>query len=215
MRSSSVSGRRGSFCCVPRGANHPRAAHRDLARADEGGTGGGRHRNKKRAEAGEPGDDGNSHRLLRLWAFATSPDGLGLTPERFWSLTIPEYNALKEVHDNRVSGELRRWAIERAQFANVHFRRVERGQYQDAPFVPEDFLGSGDHAKRTAEMMQSRRAVAMETARLAKMRHGQKFNPAKIVEMPQIRDGKVVYSGEGVPDIFRKLAEQHEAKKRG
>ena len=36
---------------------------------------------------------------LELWAFGTSRDGLGLTPERFWRLTRREYAALRTVYE--------------------------------------------------------------------------------------------------------------------
>ena len=35
-----------------------------------------------------------------MWAFGTSRDGLGLTPERLWSLTRREYAALRKVYDD-------------------------------------------------------------------------------------------------------------------
>jgi hypothetical protein len=35
---------------------------------------------------------------LRLWAFGTSKFGLGLEPGYFWSLTTPEFMALRRVY---------------------------------------------------------------------------------------------------------------------
>ena len=39
-----------------------------------------------------------------MWAFGTSRDGLGLTPERLWSLTRREYAALRKVYDDTRKG---------------------------------------------------------------------------------------------------------------
>jgi hypothetical protein len=35
---------------------------------------------------------------LKLWAFGTAPDGLGLSSDAFWRLTPREYYALRAVH---------------------------------------------------------------------------------------------------------------------
>ena len=47
----------------------------------------------------------SEHDWLELWAFATSRDGLGLEPTRFWCLTRREYAALRKVYDDTRKGE--------------------------------------------------------------------------------------------------------------
>lgn len=129
-----------------------------------------------------------------------------LTPERFWALDAPSYTALVKIHQGKRHSEMRMWAQERADFANVHFRHADKGQYQDAPFIADDYLGTGNRKQRTADLMQSRRDAALETQRLAKLGKKKPEGGGNV----RVVDGKVVM--DGVPDIFRQLAEQHEAE---
>lgn len=100
---------------------------------------------------------------MRLWAFATSRDGLGLTSEQFWALSVREFNALKRVHRDT----LIRWAIDRAQFMNAHF--VKAGE---EPWLPADFLGEGNRETRNDEKQLSLIAAAQVNAELAKIKKG-------------------------------------------
>ena len=100
------------------------------------------------------------------------------------------------------------WALERADWANVHIRaRDEKGRYKDAPFIAEDFLGTGNHEQRSAEMAESRSQVALENALLAQVK---KDSIMKGGGSTRVEKGKVIVMG--VPDIFRQLAEKHEAE---
>ena len=53
-------------------------------------------------------------------------------------MTPREMQALGDVRHQALT----RWALERAMFANVHFRAQDKsGRYADAPFEPGHFLG--------------------------------------------------------------------------
>ena len=166
---------------------------------------------KKRTEAGAQTGDARSdadlikeisERLSESWAFCTSPDGLNLSPDRFWSLAWADIHSLVDVHRKRRHGEANRWAISHASFYNVHFRDKNA-----APWLPEDFLGTGDHAKRTLEMQREKHEIAMENQRLAQIKRGTVLAGGGST---RVVDG--VVHVQGVPDMFRLLAEQHEAK---
>jgi hypothetical protein len=61
-----------------------------------------------------------------------------LSSEQYWSMTPREIQALGDVHHQMLT----RWALERAMFANVHFRTHDKsGNYTDKPFEPGHFLG--------------------------------------------------------------------------
>jgi hypothetical protein len=122
-------------------------------------------------------------------------------------LTPRELTALRAVHDRHHDATARRWAIERAAFANVHFRKVDGGQYQDAPFILDDFLGTGDHHGRSLELQQSRREIAHENIRLAKLKRNSKLEGGG---SSRIEKGKVIVTG--MPDVFRQLQEKHDAE---
>ncbi len=66
-----------------------------------------------------------------------------------------------------------RWAIEQAMYANVHFReRDSQGNITGVPYVPEDFLGSGNRAQRTLQSAREKAEVIQANARLAQMVRG-------------------------------------------
>lgn len=100
---------------------------------------------------------------MRLWALGTSPYGLGLTSEAFWSLTWREFDALKEVYD----APIERWAVEVSMFANAHFRDGNAAAWE-----PDDFLGKGKRAARNITKALDMRAVARENQRLSLRRPG-------------------------------------------
>lgn len=97
-------------------------------------------------------------------AFATSPQGLGLSIEDFWLLSSGEFDARKAVHD----GPVHLWAITQSMFANANFRSGDQ-----VAFMPEDFLGTGDRPKRQADQLVSRMEAVKENSRLLKMRAGE------------------------------------------
>jgi len=103
--------------------------------------------------------------------------------------------------------EARRWASERAEFANVHFRHISKGEFLDAPWIAEDFLGLADREKRTAEFKLSRRVAQEENLRTIR----------EALHKPQgggstsIVNGQVIADGQ--PNVFARLAEKHEAEK--
>lgn len=114
-----------------------------------------------------PGDSSDElskeERRLRLWAFATSPHGLGLSSSELWRSTPREIHALRKVYDSA----LYRWAIERAMYANVHFRKPE-----EAAFIPEDFLGRSDRTVRSAQQFKEKLAVQRANQALQAIRPG-------------------------------------------
>jgi hypothetical protein len=116
--------------------------------------------------------------------------------------------ALKQVRDRREMMAAKRWASERAEFANVHFRHLERGRYQDAAYIAEDFLGTAEpnRKQRTAQMLASQRAADAENLRLARDKHKKMQGGGST----RVEGGKVIVMGQ--PDIFRRLAEKHEAE---
>lgn len=72
-------------------------------------------------------------------------------------------DALSRVFHER---KLKPWAIERADFANVHFR--QRGE---VAYIADDFLGNGeDRKKRALEEAKSQMAAMKANTALAKIR---------------------------------------------
>lgn len=115
------------------------------------------------ASPGDGHEDGGSpvdreERWLRIWAFGTSPYGLGLVSEALWRLTPREFIALKRI-----------WAEDRAVFANAHFVRKEG----DPPFTADDFLFAGVRDARRAEAMRDRMEIGRMNAQLSMMRPGE------------------------------------------
>ena len=120
-------------------------------------------RDGARASGAEPTVAEKRARWLKLWAFATSPHGLGLTPVAFWASTRVELDALIEVYEVK----RREWALTQALQANIHCRKKD-----DPPFTAEDFLGRADREKRVAESLRSRTAAMAATMALRKIKPG-------------------------------------------
>jgi hypothetical protein len=128
---------------------------------------------------------------------------LALSQEDAWSLTPREIAALADVRNKKLDIEAYRWAAHQAAFYNVHFCGKDQ-----AAWIPDDFIGGGNHAKRTVELQMQKREIAMENQRLARVKREQILaggGSTKIV------DGVVHVTG--IPDMFRQLAEQHEEQK--
>jgi hypothetical protein len=105
-------------------------------------------------------------RWLRLWAFSTSLDGLAIPEDKFWHLSPREWMALKDVFDRK----LKLWAIERADYRNVNFlEHNERGEVTGEPWIPEDFLGTGNRVARSIENAQSKIEVIQANTYLNKI----------------------------------------------
>lgn len=93
-----------------------------------------------------------------MWAFATSPHGLGLSSEVFWCLRMPEYLALKKIYDAKI----RRWAIEQATLRNAHLT-------DGVPWTPDDFLGKSDRQKRIWQHKKDQQSVQMANFQLSRI----------------------------------------------
>lgn len=99
---------------------------------------------------------------MRSWAFAVSPDGLGLTDARSWALTPLEFEALVEVHEFRIQRE------------NIYAGRD-----------PDDFLSSPAAVTRRAQRAADRKGLEM--AQRMDARLGQKMFTAKtLTEIEQV-----------------------------
>lgn len=73
-------------------------------------------------------------------------------------------DALTDVFMER---KMKPWAVERADFANVHFRG---GQGNSTAYMAEDFLGTGDRAKRGLDQAKEQMAIAKANAALARIK---------------------------------------------
>src|SRR5580658_1631003 len=192
LHRASLSEWRSSRRTNSRGAGRPGSVRTHVARAAEGWRSCRRHQAhaKKRTGAGPEtgatnpngakGAEGRDRRLLgrgnagtpeavveRLrgfWAFATSIDGLGIEPLRFWMLTLADYSALKKVYDDRRDLEFKRWAVERVDFRNAH-RMFEEG----VPWTLADMIGERD---REAAVKEARSDKAKREMALMKLQRG-------------------------------------------
>jgi hypothetical protein len=90
---------------------------------------------------------------------------MGLSPERFWKLSIADYNGLKAIHDERRSLDYKRWAIERVEFRNAHQLFGEEG----IPWTVEDLLTRDLRLERAAKLKAEKAAQDM---RFLKMQRG-------------------------------------------
>ena len=97
---------------------------------------------------------------MRLWAYGTSPQGLGLHPSDFWTLSIREFYALESVQQ----ADARRWAISQVIYVNAHLASGEE------PFLADDFLGTGNREKRYHDRMEGQRAAAKLNRKLLEIR---------------------------------------------
>ena len=106
--------------------------------------------NKKSAEPGRSGTAGANGRArsqldretywLDLWAFATSPLGLGLSSAVFWSLTPREFAAHRKIFTDKQRQHAYALAEIQATLHNAWFKRKdepERG-FTVEEFLPED-----------------------------------------------------------------------------
>ena len=93
---------------------------------------------------------------LDIWAFGTSPYGLGLTEGRLWTMTPREFIALKRV-----------WGMREALFYNAHFRGADEPAY-----IAEDFIDPIGRLERKAAMLRDKADLARANARLAIMQPG-------------------------------------------
>lgn len=95
-------------------------------------------------------------------------------------MTHREFDALSGVH----RGHIRRWAIARAQVSNAWLRGKD-----DAPYLPDDFMGTGNRSQRQKEIRQSRYAAQMANAELAKIRPGEA--PEDLPDWAKPRPGEI------------------------
>ena len=73
---------------------------------------------------------------MRLWAFGTSPYGLGLSSAALWSLTPREFEALREIWSSARRHLDMRFAELQSTLHNAWFKR------DDGPFGAEEFMPS-------------------------------------------------------------------------
>jgi len=97
-----------------------------------------------------------------MWAFATSPHGLGLSSESFWCLRTTEYQALRRAYE----APLKRWAFEQATFHNANF------ETKGAPWVPDDFLGQGNRQERIAQAARDKAETDLLNFELGRIQQG-------------------------------------------
>jgi 2-hydroxychromene-2-carboxylate isomerase len=72
-----------------------------------------------------------------------------------------------KAHEEIYVQTLRRWALERAMFANAHFVGKE-----EVAYTADDFLGLGDREKRQQEQQRSLMMAATANANLMAMKRG-------------------------------------------
>jgi hypothetical protein len=101
---------------------------------------------------------------LRSWAFATSPHGLGMSTSESWQRTPREFKALERVY----LSTLERWAIERAQFANAHFKRQDSQTFSADDFLdtPTARVRKRKREKERFESMLMKREADSQTRRM-------------------------------------------------
>ncbi len=99
-----------------------------------------------------------------MWAYGTSPHGLGLREPAFWLLSPREYYALREVEQARV----RRWA--EAMALRINLKLKEGAE----PFTAEDFMGIGNREQRERERAMAQRRVAELNRKVLAMKPGDK-----------------------------------------
>ncbi len=92
---------------------------------------------------------------LKLWAFGTSPYGLGLEPNVFWALDKEEHKALIMV-----------WAAKEATFHNAHFSQ------EGVPWIPEDFMGLGSREQRKQKVVIDGAKKNLLDSKLQRMKKG-------------------------------------------
>lgn len=76
---------------------------------------------------------------LEIWAYGTSPYGLGLDEETLWSLTPREFEALKRQHERSHVPAMWMHAAIQATLHNAHFRGENQPAFQASQFMPPEF----------------------------------------------------------------------------
>lgn len=102
--------------------------------------------------------------MLAIWSFGVSPYGLSLSEEDLWSLTPREYAELRKQwkrHHDRAEWQV---ASLQATLYNANFRGEG-----DAAYLPEDFMGTGDRAKRQAERQREKMEVMRLKSQLGRI----------------------------------------------
>lgn len=91
--------------------------------------------------------------MLRLWSFAVSRSGLGLTEREFWATTPRELSALRGVWLDQSDREEYRHASLIATLYNAHFSQ------EGIPWTADDLLGKTDRKLRKREVMADKMAT--------------------------------------------------------
>ena len=84
---------------------------------------------------GEPDAELTADRWLEIWAFGTSPYGLGLTARQLWGLCSREHDALIKVRTEARERDKAMLAALRADLHNTSARQFER-HFDPADFMP-------------------------------------------------------------------------------
>ena len=103
---------------------------------------------------------------LKLWAFCTSPHGLGLSSIQFWCSTSPEIKALQQQWERVQEQPVKLYADLKAVLYNAHFKS------DGVPWIASDFLGITDRDKRKTEKMESERTAIVANTNLMKIKKG-------------------------------------------
>ncbi len=85
---------------------------------------------------------------------------MGLSTGQSWALTPREIIALRKVRDEAKSEELKRWAIERMDFRNVHFR----GEGHTQAWTLEEFIKTPETGSQKIDHPDS--GVSFEAERM-------------------------------------------------
>ncbi len=126
---------------------HVQSRGRDVVKSSAGGGSAG---NPAGHAAGNPESQLERDQYwINLEAFATSSRGLGLNPKTWWWLSWRELEAHRLL-----------WARDRADFHNASFST------EGTPFLPEDFLGTGNREGRKADAMISKANAEMANVQL-------------------------------------------------
>jgi hypothetical protein len=129
-----------------------------------------------------------------MWAFGTSIDGLGLSPGRWWMLTLADYMLLRKVLDNKREQDFKLWAVERVEFRNAHQMFGD----SKVPWTVEDIMGGREArvAQAKAEQIEADmrfKRIQRELSQITKDAAPENLLP---------KWAKVQWKPEDYPDLF-------------
>ncbi len=101
-----------------------------------------------KTEAAGSSSDSIEEQWLKRWAFGVSPDGLGLSDERFWDLTHCEIAALREIWIQKHKHHKNEFATLRADLFNSNGAQRQDGQQWTREHFGGDPIPKQDPRKR-------------------------------------------------------------------